>query len=353
MTSDFTIPSERGPYPVSVGRGILKELASGVERLAARGDRFAVVSRRVLELHREALSAALEGFELVPLEDGEEQKTLASVEMILAELIRRGARRDSVVVAIGGGMVGDTAGFAASVLFRGVDLVHVPTTLLAQVDSSIGGKVAVNHSLGKNLIGSIWPPRLVLADLDFLATLPESEFLSGMMEALKGGIIGDPELFELARPQARDDAHRLETTIRRAIALKASIVSSDEREGDQRRLLNYGHTIGHGIEAALGYRGLTHGEAIGWGMIGANEIARRRGVLPEKERSRIDEAIRASGIRRPEGADPARVLDALERDKKFTRGQRVMALATRVGKCEIVAGIGEDELRRGIEAALN
>jgi len=351
MSPAFTIPSERGPYPVFIGKGMAASLPSLLDGLPSKGDRFAVASRRVLELHRALLPS--DGFEIVPIDDGEEQKTLASVEKILTELIARGARRDSIVVAIGGGMVGDTAGFAASVLFRGVDLVQVPTTLLAQVDSSIGGKVAVNHPHGKNLVGSIWPPRLVLADPDFLATLPESEFLSGMMEALKGGVIGDPELFELARPEARADAARLERTIHRAIALKASIVSSDEREGDRRRLLNYGHTIGHGIEAALDFRGLTHGEAVGWGMIGANEIARRRGLLTEEERNRIDLAIRACGIRRPEGADPERVFEALEKDKKFTRHERVMALPRRVGKCEVVAGIGEDELRRGIEAALS
>jgi 3-dehydroquinate synthase len=351
MIPTFTIPSERGPYPVFVGEGLASSLGALVDGLASNGDRFAVASRRVLELHGTRLPS--EGFEIVPIEDGEEQKTLVSVEKILTELIRRGARRDSIVVAIGGGMVGDTAGFAASVLYRGIDLVQVPTTLLAQVDSSIGGKVGVNHPQGKNLVGSIWPPRLVLADPAFLVTLPESEFLSGMMEALKGGVIGDPELFELARPEAREDSSRLERTIHRAIALKASIVSSDEREGDRRRLLNYGHTIGHGIEAALDYRGLTHGEAVGWGMIGANEIARQRGLLTEGERNRIDSAIRSCGIRRPAGADPERILEALEKDKKFTSKERVMALPRRVGKCEVVFGIAEDELRRGIEAALS
>ncbi|MGH9457154.1 MAG: 3-dehydroquinate synthase, partial [Thermoanaerobaculia bacterium] len=352
MDPHRTVPAARGAYPVFIQRGIVRDLPRLIETVCRGGRRFVVVSRRVLELHGESLRTGLGGFDLVPIEDGEEQKDLAAAERLIGTLLERGAKRDSVVVAIGGGTVGDLAGFAASVLLRGVDLVHVPTTLLAQIDSSIGGKVGVNHRTGKNLIGSIWPPRAVVIDPDFLATLAGGELESGIFEAMKGGVIADPDLFELTRRDLRTDGAALDEVIRRAIGVKAAIVAEDEREGDRRRLLNYGHTIGHGIEAALDYRGLTHGEAVAWGMIGANGIAARRGVLPEAERERIDGAIRARRPRRPDGADARAVLAAMEHDKKFTAAKRVMVLPERVGACTIVDDVTPEELALGVEAVI-
>jgi 3-dehydroquinate synthase len=272
------------------------------------------------------------------------------VNDVVTQLLSRGAKRDSMAVVVGGGMVGDTAGFAASIFLRGIDLVHVPTTLLAQVDSSLGGKVAVNHASGKNLIGSFFPPRAVISDLSTLDSLPRREMLSGLFEALKGGVIGDASLFEMLESPPRID---VDEVVRKAIQVKAEIVSADEREADLRRLLNYGHTIGHGIEAALDYRHLTHGEAVAWGMIAANAIAVQRGLLPRDIAGRIDRVIRAwNPTPIPADIDRDAILAAAEHDKKNTGSQRVMVFPRAIGTCEVFADITEAELAFGVDAIL-
>jgi 3-dehydroquinate synthase len=247
-------------------------------------------------------------------------------------------------------MVGDTAGFAASVFLRGIDLVHVPTTLLAQVDSSLGGKLAVNHAKGKNLIGSFFPPRAVISDLSTLDSLPRREILSGLFEALKGGVIGDASLFAMLESPPDFD---VDEVVRKAIRVKAEIVSADEKEADLRRLLNYGHTIAHGIEAALDYRGLTHGEAVAWGMIGANAIAVRRGLVDRNVAARIEHAIRRwNPTPLPEGIDRQAILAATEHDKKNTGSQRVMVFPRSIGSCEVFTDVTEDEIAYGVDAVL-
>ncbi|HET7711221.1 MAG TPA: 3-dehydroquinate synthase, partial [Thermoanaerobaculia bacterium] len=294
---------------------------------------------------------------VIEMPEGEQQKTLAAANDIVSALIDHGAQRDSCAVAVGGGMIGDTAGFAAAIFLRGIDLIHVPTTLLAQVDSSIGGKVAVNHARGKNLIGAFHPPIAVVADTSILRSLPSREILSGIFEAMKAGVIGDPELFELFL-RSKDailglDPDAIEQVVRRAIQVKASIVAEDERETDRRRLLNYGHTIGHAIEAALGYEGLTHGEAVAWGMIAANAVAARRGILPEEERRRIDDVLLSYRPAPVPPVAPDDVLRAAQLDKKNTRSARLMILPRGIGECEIVRDISDDDLRHGLSAALN
>jgi 3-dehydroquinate synthase len=249
---------------------------------------------------------------------------------------------------VGGGMLGDTAGFAASIFLRGIDLVHVPTTLLAQVDSSIGGKTAVNHPKGKNLIGSFYPPRAIVSDLDVLDSLPPRERLSGLYEALKGGVIADPSLFELFERDTLD----LETIVRKAIKVKADIVTADEREADLRRLLNYGHTIAHGIEAAMHYEGITHGEAVAWGMIGANLIAVDRGLLGRDEAARIERTIRAWNPLPLPALNADEVFAATEHDKKNTGTSRVMVFPRRIGDCVVVNDVRAEELRSAIHRIL-
>lgn len=346
------IPSSAGEYPVYVADDASAFIGEVVRRHCRSGKRFAVVSSTVLGLHRKRLDAALKGFDTLEIEDGEERKTLTTVHQIATVLLERGVRRDSALVAIGGGMVGDTAGFAASILLRGIGLIQVPTTLLAQVDSSIGGKVGVNHPLGKNLLGSFWPPKAVVSDPDFLETLPKVEVRSGLFEAMKAGVIGDPALFDAtAKGLDRFEALR-EEIVRRAVAVKAAIVGSDERESGTRRLLNYGHTIGHGIETAMGFEGVTHGDAVGFGMLGANAIAAARGILPDAERARIDGAILAMLPAAPAGLGPERIRASTALDKKFVEGHRVMVLPRRVGECVVVDDITDEELISGIEAAL-
>lgn len=347
MTPFLTIRQASAAYDVFVGRDLLGRVGQLVR---ARGKVFVITSHALRERFGHRVAASFEPrAEIISVEEGEAQKTLATANEIVTQLLDRGAKRDSTAVVAGGGMIGDTAGFAASIFLRGIDLVHVPTTLLAQVDSSIGGKVAVNHERGKNLIGSFYPPRAVVADIGILDTLPERERLSGMFEALKGGVIGDAELFALLeRPGGFD----VEQVVRRAIRVKAEIVSADEKEADLRRLLNYGHTIAHGIEAALGYRHLTHGEAVAWGMIGANAIAARRGLLPEPVRARVDGAIRAWRPSRPPALDARDVFAATEHDKKNTGSARVMVFPRAVGDCVVVGDVTEAEVRFGIDAAL-
>ena len=331
--------------PVFVGRGLIDRVGSLVR---AKGRVFVITSHALRARFGERVAASFEGAEIIAVEEGESRKTLETANEIITQLLDRGAKRDSIAVVVGGGMIGDTAGFAASIFLRGIDLVHVPTTLLAQVDSSIGGKLAVNHPKGKNLIGSFYPPRAVVSDTAILDTLPPREKLSGMYEALKGGVIADPSLFEMF--ERHEDA--VDEIVRKAIRVKADIVSADAKEADLRRLLNYGHTIAHGIEAALHYEGMTHGEAVAWGMIGANAIAVRRGLLSREEASRIEQVILSYEPSPIPRLDKAEIVAATEHDKKNTGTQRVMVFPRRVGECVVVSDVTEEEVSFGTEFAL-
>ncbi|HYK05903.1 MAG TPA: 3-dehydroquinate synthase [Thermoanaerobaculia bacterium] len=339
MTPFLTITQASATYSVFVGRRLIGRVG---ELIHPRGKVFVITSAAL----RARFGDVVAGAEQLVIQEGEKYKTLETANDIVTQLLERGAKRDAMAVVVGGGMIGDTAGFAASIFLRGIDLVHVPTTLLAQVDSSIGGKLAVNHPKGKNLIGSFYPPRAVIADTAVLDTLPPHERLSGMYEALKGGIIGDPSLFDLFEHGPFD----LDDMVRKAIRVKAEIVSADEKEADLRRLLNYGHTIAHGIEAALQYEGITHGEAVAWGMIGANAIAVRRGLLPAEEAARIERVILFYDPARPPHLDRAEVLAATEHDKKNTGSARVMVFPRRVGECVVVSDVTEEEIAYGIDA---
>ena len=346
MTPFLTI-HQSSSYPVFVGRGILDRVG---ELVTSRGRVFVITSTALRERFGERVASSFSPrAEILTIEEGEANKTLETANAVVTQLLERGAKRDSMAVVVGGGMIGDTAGFAASIFLRGIDLVHVPTTLLAQVDSSLGGKLAVNHAKGKNLIGSFFPPRAVVSDTAVLDTLPPKERLSGMYEALKGGVIGDASLFDMFAQRHLD----IDEIVRKAIRVKAEIVSADEKEADLRRLLNYGHTIAHGIEAALHYEGLTHGEAVAWGMIGANAIAVRRGLLPADEAERIRRVILDYEPSPIPSLDRAEILAATEHDKKNTGSARVMVFPRRVGECVVVSDVTEEEIAFGIDAALN
>jgi 3-dehydroquinate synthase len=337
----ITIRQASATYPVFVGGGLLDSVLDLVQ---PRGRVFVITSNA---LRRFGERAAKKNADVIAIEEGEQNKTLATANAIVTQLLDRGGKRDSMAVVVGGGMIGDTAGFAASIFLRGIDLVHVPTTLLAQVDSSIGGKVAVNHERGKNLIGSFFPPRAVVSDTGILKSLPPRELLSGMYEALKGGVIGDPSLFEMLEKRRDVDLDRV---VRKAVKVKADIVSADEKEADLRRLLNYGHTIAHGIEAALQYQNLTHGEAVAWGIIAANAIGVRRGITTDAVRRRIDDAVRDWKPSPLPRLDATAVLAATEHDKKNTGSSRVMVFPRQIGRCEVVSGISDDDLRYGIDS---
>ena len=347
MTPFISIQQASASYPVYIGEDLLDSVGTLV---APRGRVFVITSTDLRERFGDRVAASFEPVaDVLTFEEGESRKTLATANEIITQLLDRGAKRDSMAVVVGGGMIGDTAGFAASIFLRGIDLVHVPTTLLAQVDSSIGGKVAVNHAKGKNLIGSFHVPRAVIADTSLLASLPNRELLSGMFEALKGGVIGDVELFEMFE---RHDGN-LGAIVRRAIRVKAGIVSRDEREADLRRLLNYGHTVAHGIEAAMSYEGITHGEAVAWGMMAANSIAVRRGILARDVADRIERVIRSyqpAPVKRD--IDAGAILAATEHDKKNTGSARVMVLPRAIGDCVIVSDVTGEEVRDAIGSLL-
>lgn len=356
MREAIVVRHEASEYPVFIGRGVAGEGRAILKEVLPGRTPYIVTTPAVLELAAEAITAGIGAADVLTLPDGEASKSFEAIVKLAGELLARGARRDAVIIAIGGGALGDAAGFAASIYLRGVALIHVPTTLLAQVDSSIGGKVAINHPAGKNLIGSFHAPAAVISDIDFLSSLSEREICSGALEALKGGVIGDPSLFDLIELERQAIGERrpdiLEQIVRRAVAVKAAIVSEDAQEADLRRLLNYGHTIGHGIEAAMGYEGITHGEAVGLGMIGANAVAVARHLIDEATALRIDEAVRDLLTVDPPSLDVSDVLKAAEHDKKFGGGKRVMVLPRDIGHCDVVDDVTEEELRFAAERAL-
>lgn len=345
IMNPFLTIDQSASYPVYVDHGLIDRVGQLVK---ARGKVFVITSTALAPRFGQRVAQSFPHATILKMEEGETHKTIQTAYDVVTQLLDHGAKRDSLAVVVGGGMIGDTAGFAASIFLRGIDLVHVPTTLLAQVDSSLGGKLAVNHEKGKNLIGSFYPPVAVIADLDVLETLPPRERLSGLYEALKGGVIADESLFALFESGPMD----VDEIVRKAIRVKADIVSADEREADLRRLLNYGHTIAHGIEAALHYEGMTHGEAVAWGMIGANNIAVHRGLLPRDESSRIERTILALGPAKLPPLDPRHVFAATEHDKKNTGSARVMVFPKRVGECVVVSDVTEDEVMYGIQSIL-
>jgi 3-dehydroquinate synthase len=304
-----------------------------------------------------SLSAAGFTAKVVEMPNGERHKRLATVEKLSGQLSRLGADRNSVVVAFGGGVVGDVAGLVASLYMRGVDLIQIPTTVLAQVDASIGGKTGVNLRAGKNLIGSFHHPRVVLIDPAVLRTLSDREFRAGLYEALKCGVIGKPELFlaleNIDTKKLRRDPAKLEWIIAESVRLKAEVVSSDERENGLRRVLNLGHTIGHALEAQTGYRHFLHGEAVAWGLIASAKIASAVDLIENANASRITDAVRALGPLPKVQARSRDILRLLKSDKKTRNGIVHFVLPREIGKVEIANDVPEqvvieavDELRR-------
>ena len=328
-------------YPITIGDGLLQGIGAALGPFNFSRNIALVSNTTVFPLYGTAVSRSLaaSGFSCteIILPDGEAFKTMASAEKILEELLRAGIDRKSALIALGGGVVGDLAGFAASVYMRGIDFIQVPTTLLAQVDSSVGGKTGVNHALGKNMIGTFWQPRLVWIDIDTLKTLPRREFIAGIAEIIKYGIIWDHELFDFLEKHA-DDVLNLEKDplrhiIRRSCEIKADVVARDEREGGIRAILNFGHTVGHALETATNYTMFLHGEAIAAGMSTEVEIACLRGLLSTEEAARIRSLIRAYGLPCAIPGDISRDLffGSMKLDKKAISGVLRFILPERIG----------------------
>ncbi|HSD65306.1 MAG TPA: 3-dehydroquinate synthase [Vicinamibacteria bacterium] len=351
------IPVELGErrYAVAVGHGLSRLLPDLLG--AHRGRRTVLVaSRRVFALHGRAVERSLRALgplHVTLLADGERFKSRRTLEAVYDAFLEARLGRDGLVVALGGGVVGDVAGYAAATWMRGVDWVGIPTTLLSMVDSSVGGKVGINHAKAKNMIGAFHQPRAVVIDPAFLATLPPRELRSGGYEILKCAVLGDRALFASLREGPAGirgwDRVALENAIATACRIKAEVVEKDEREGGLRRVLNLGHTIGHALEAVTGYRRFTHGEAVGWGLIGAASIARRRGLLRETAYDAIASTVDHLGPRPPVSDLAApRVLDALARDKKAKAGRVPFVLPTAIGRVAIHDDVTPDEVRRAL-----
>ena len=351
------VKTSSGAYEAVIERGVLSR-AGGFLRDLLGGTRplFIVSVAPVRRRWGKALLSSLQaaGFrpQLAEMPDGERWKRLATVETLAERLLALGADRTSVVLAFGGGVVGDVAGMLASVYMRGVKLVQIPTTVQAQLDAAIGGKTGVNLKGGKNLLGTFYQPQVVLIDPATLETLPEREFRAGMYEALKCGIIGSSELFSRLETSSlelvRNDPEFLNWVLAESVRLKAGVVSGDEREGDLRRVLNLGHTFGHILEAATRYRRFLHGEAVAWGMQAAARIALEIGLCQPAVHRRIATAIRAWGPLPAITIETRRALKYLQADKKTEAGVVHFVLPREIGRVEI----RKDVPQRAVTAAM-
>jgi 3-dehydroquinate synthase len=324
-------------YPIVIGSGLLGDAGLLARHVQAR-DLLVVTNETVAPLYLAKLQAGLAGKRVraVVLPDGEQYKTLGVLERVFDALVDARMNRDACVIALGGGVVGDMAGFAAACYQRGIDFVQVPTTLLAQVDSSVGGKTGVNHPRGKNLIGAFHQPRAVLSDLDTLRTLPARELHAGLAEVIKYGLIDDADFLQWIERHVDDlralDLQALATAVRRSCEIKARIVAADEREHGQRALLNLGHTFGHAIETAAGYGEWLHGEAVGMGMLLAADMSLRLGWIDAADVARVRELLVRAGL--PVTAPPigaARAFELMGMDKKVLQGRIRLVLLRRLG----------------------
>ncbi|HWG59523.1 MAG TPA: 3-dehydroquinate synthase [Candidatus Acidoferrales bacterium] len=339
MPSSIRVHSAAGSYDVLCGPGILGRARRLLAPLGDADGAFILSSPRVWRYWGRVIARGLgaKGNRRVILfDDREAAKRISTVEGIARSLVRAGADRRALLVAAGGGVVGDVAGFAAATYLRGVRIVHIPTTLVAQVDSAIGGKTGVNLPEGKNLVGAFYPPRLVIADPAMLGTLPHREFRSGLYEVIKYGVIADRPLFEFLERRMpailRRDAQALGWIIPRCIAIKARVVGVDEREGGLRQILNFGHTLGHAFEAVTNYRRFLHGEAVAWGMIAATLLGVAVDGISEREAARILRLVAAVGPLPALGTMKSRELQAIVAgDKKSQGGRARWVLPRRIG----------------------
>ena len=350
---DVTLPGERG-YPILLGNGLLGSpdlLEPYIGNQALVVTNVAVAVLYLPQVRRSLVGVAQ--VDVVEIGDGETSKTLDTYAAILDALIDKRHNRSTTVVALGGGVVGDVAGFAAATYQRGVGLVQIPTTLLALVDSSVGGKTAVNHPSGKNLIGAFHQPQAVIADVGVLATLPEREFRAGLAEVIKYGIIADAAFFGWLESHIDDllsrDPASLVHAIRRSCEIKAEVVADDEREQDRRMILNFGHTFGHAIEAATAYERFLHGEAVAAGMVMAMDLSVRLGRSNDQDAKRVRRLIERSGLRAEAlDVDVEAMLDAMSMDKKVMQGRLRLIVCDGIGAVSATSDVPEQTLRRAI-----
>lgn len=348
-TISLTTPS--ASYEIRIAAGLLGSLEKRLTKLlGGRLPRvFVVTSPEIWGLwSQQVLASFKEQPTILFLPSGERHKRLASVEALAEQLAGAGADRDSLLLALGGGVIGDITGFLAAIYMRGIRYVQLPTTLLAQVDSAIGGKTGVNLAAGKNLIGSFHHPLAVLSDTNTLATLPAAELHAGLQESVKAGVIYDAKLFRYMEQNAdailASDTAALTRVVAASVRVKADVVSKDERESGLRMILNFGHTLGHAIEAATGYKKLLHGQAVGWGSIAATYVSLARGTLTQKEADRVIALILRYGPLPAFTAKAEKLVALTGSDKKNRSGRRAFVLAKGIGATEIVFDVTDAEL---------
>jgi 3-dehydroquinate synthase len=361
MTSVIKVDIPGNSYEITVAPGILDQLGEQMTGLKL-GKKVLLVSNPMIFKHygeRAIASLKNAGFDVAHcnLPPGERYKTLNSIQKIYDVALEHRLERSSTMVALGGGVVGDMTGFAAATWLRGINVVQVPTSLLAMVDSSVGGKTGVNHPQGKNLIGAFHQPSLVLIDPEVLKTLPTAEFRAGMAEVIKYGVIWDAELFTQLEASKHLDQLRyvksdlINYILTHSCQAKADVVSQDEKESGLRAILNYGHTIGHAVESLTNYRLLKHGEAVGIGMIAAGEIAVKLGLWQKADTERQNALIKKAGLptKLPAGLDIAAIIDALQLDKKVKSGKVRFVLPTQIGAVKVTDEVPTDTIRQVLE----
>ncbi len=350
-STSISLTTPSASYQITIGAGLLGTLEKRLAKLTVpkRPRLFIVTSPEIWGLWSgQVLASFQEPPNVLFLPSGELNKRLASVEALAQQLAVAGADRDSLLLALGGGVIGDITGFLAAIYMRGIHYVQLPTTLLAQVDSALGGKTGVNLLAGKNLVGSFHHPLAVFADTNTLATLPAAELRAGLQEAIKSGVIYDAKLFRFMEEHAdailAGDAAALTRVVTASVRVKADVVSKDERESGIRMILNFGHTLGHAIEAATGYKQLLHGEAVGWGSIAATYVSLHRGTVTQKQADRIVALILRYGPLPAFTAKAEKLVALTASDKKTRSGRRAFVLAKGIGATEIAYDVTDAEL---------
>lgn len=353
----YTVTTPQATYPIVAERGCIRTLKGYIPPRI--GTIFFVTTEDVWKLHGPALRNAMGGreFEILFFPGSESRKRMVEVEALAEQMMQRGGDRASLVIAFGGGIVTDVSGFLAAIFMRGIPVIQIPTTLLAQVDAAIGGKTGVNLNAGKNLVGSFHQPLAVLLDPALLDTLPHREYRAGLFEIIKHGIIADPDLFRmlLEQPQAvlAREAQVVDRMIWDSVRIKGEVVSGDEREEDRRRILNFGHTFGHALEAETGYSQFLHGEAVGWGMKAAAVLGRMEGTCSAEDAAAIAECVCTYGpFPSWRNVDAHNLFARLKNDKKTVKGLIHFVLPVEIGIVKITADVAEHNVLAAIEESL-
>ena len=351
-----------GQYSALIGSGLVDSLSTRLRKVFGDSSRriYLLTSPEIWSLWGKRVLSSFGPKEKQPvvlfLLSGERYKRLAQVERLASELLNAGADRSSLLIAFGGGVIGDVGGFLAAIYMRGIEYVQIPTTFLSQVDSSVGGKTGVNLSVGKNLIGCFYHPRAVFADITLLSTLPQRELRAGLYESIKAGLIRDAALFRYmeANRLLMDGGNpsALEKIVAASVRMKAEVVAKDERESGLRMILNFGHTMGHAIETASGFGTMLHGEAVAWGMLVALQISRARTWLRPEEEQRAEKLIRYFDPPSLPRLRPERLIEAASKDKKNRAGVRRFVLLKGIGKAVVAEDVTDLEVLAALDAVL-